>query len=154
MKITWCHNRLAIGNAANGDIRPEATSTVLDTLHEAGVTHLINCRRDPEYVRDLQVLRGVGVLWNPTDDDGEPKPVEWFAKSIDFALIALATPYKKVCVCCYNGNNRAPSTALAILMAQGLKREDALELILNERPTAEILYSRDAERAVKELGYR
>ena len=157
MKLTWCHNRLAIASSCNGDepiLRNSAE--VAEVLNAAGVTHLIVLRQDPGFmggVVTVEVLHGITALWNPIDDDGWPKPALWFARSIDFALHALANPHHKVAVCCYHGNNRAPSTALAILMAQGLRSEDALELILNERPTAEILYSEDAKKAVKELRY-
>lgn len=150
MRLTWCHNRLAIGSSGK-DYRTWTEGDWTGALE--GVTHVINLRRDPEYVSSIQVVAGIVLLWNPTEDDGLPKPPEWFGRSIDFALSALSSPRTKVAVVCCEGNNRAPSTALAILLAQGLKREDALELILNERPTAEILYSRDAERAVRELGY-
>ena len=146
MKLTWCHNRLAIGNSPD-------SQQIGDVVADAGITHVINCRRNPVYAQSLDVVRGIAVLWNPTEDDGLPKPAEWFGRSIDFALSALASPRSRVAVVCCEGNNRSPSTALAILMAQGLRSEDALDLILNERPTAEILYSGDAKRAVKELGY-
>lgn len=157
MKLTWCHNRLAIASSCNG-AEPilRNSAEVAAVLNAAGVSHLIVLRQDPGFmggVVTVEVLHGITALWNPINDDGQPKPAIWFARSIDFALHALANPRHKVAVCCYHGNNRAPSTALAILMAQGLRSEDALKLILNERPTAEILYSEDAKLAVKELRY-
>ena len=145
MKLTWCHNRLAIGSAF--------TDATLDTLGNAGVTHLINCRRDPNYAKELEVLQGITVLWNPIFDDGDPKPAEWFGKALDFALGALASPRHKICVCCFLGSNRSPSVALAILMAQGWEFDDALQLVLKARPEAMVLYQDDAKAAVKLLGY-
>lgn len=146
MKLTWCHNRLAIGSV------PDANAD-LSAWAEDGITHVVNCRRDPNYQRTLEVLRGVVVLWNPVDDDGEPKPPEWFQKSIDFALNALASPRHKVCVCCCEGNNRSPSTALAILMAQGLSYEQAANMVQKARPGCQMRYSMDVEVAIKALGY-
>src|SRR5688572_3621211 len=60
MTLWWCHNRLAFCNTEFhvGDV---------DRLEEAGITHLICCRRKPDLVRDLEVLKGIAVLYNPTD---------------------------------------------------------------------------------------
>ena len=151
MKLTWCHNRLAIGSFSqeSDGILPDR----LEDLDKVGITHIINCRRDSGSVRSLQVIRGVALLWNPIDDDGEPKPVTWFGRSIDFALGALASPRYKVCVFCYHGNNRSPSTALAILMAQGLNYRTAMTLIYQARPEAQVRYGKDAAEAVKALRY-
>lgn len=52
MKLTWCHNRLAIGSV------PDANAD-LSVWAEEGVTHVINCRRCPDYQKTLEVLRGI-----------------------------------------------------------------------------------------------
>lgn len=147
MKLTWCHNRLAVGSS-NGSL--EDVGLVLE---QAGVTHVVNLRCAPDYQSRLQVLRGVVVLWNPAEDDGLMKSSEWFYRSIDFALSALAAPRHRVAVCCCDGNNRAPSTALAVLMAQGLSFGDAMTAVGRARPGALVRYREDALRAVNELGY-
>lgn len=149
MKLTWCHNRLAIGSSAN-------LETAFDLWCQTGadgVTHIINCRRDPDYNRQLEIVKGLVVLWNPVEDDGRPKPVEWFGRSIDFALSALASPRHKVCVCCFHGNNRSPSVVLAILLAQGLEYDDAVFMVQEARPGIELRYEKDAVEAVNMLGY-
>ena len=149
MKITWCHNRLAIGSSSNLD----NSFDIWCQSEVDRITHVVNCRRDPDYNRTLEVVKGLVVLWNPIEDDGEFKPSQWFGASVDFALGALASPRHRVCVVCCDGSNRAPSTVLAILLAQGLSFDDALTLVLKARPEAELLYRRDAEAAVKALGY-
>jgi len=156
MRLTWCHSRLAIGSFSQEADAAGSCLDILDCLTDlerVGVTHIINCRRDAASVRSLQVVRGIALLWNPTEDDGQPKPPEWFGKSIDFALSALASPRHKVAVICYHGNNRSPSTALAILIAQGLHEPCAEKLVLQARPGAQIRYAADALRAVEQLGY-
>lgn len=154
MKLTWCHNRLAIGSTSLESgahiLSAEETAKVLEG---AGVTHLINCRRDSGHVKLLEVLNGVVVLHNPIEDDGLPKPADWFSRSIDFALHALANPLHKVVVCCYHGNNRSPSTTLAILMAQGLSYEAAMNMVCKVRPGCHMRYGFYAIAAVKELRY-
>lgn len=144
MKITWCNDRLAIADIQDYE-------AVVDAFLESGITHVLSCRR--RNPASFQILHGIVVFINPTEDDGLPKAPEWFGKSIHFALGALALPRNRVCVCCCNGNNRAPSTALAILMAQGLAFDVALDIILATRSGAEIRYRQDARTAVKLLGY-
>jgi len=151
MKLSWCHNRLAIGSSREAD--EESAASLVQKFHDAGVTHLINCRRNQVHAKSLDVLNGVVILWNPVEDDGQPKPPEWFGRSIDFALGALANPHHRVCVSCCNGDNRAPSTALAILLAQGLTFDEALRLVLKARPEAEVCYRQDALTTVRLLGY-
>lgn len=156
VNLTWCHNRLAIGNACVDGVVERDATRVASALKAAGVTHLLNLRRDPGFMGGLvavEVLSGIVVYWNPAEDDGAPKPADWFARSIDFALHALANPRHKVAVCCYHGNNRAPSTALAVLMAQGLSYERAANMVCRCRPGCQMRYSSDVEVAIKELGY-
>ena len=151
MKLTWCHNRLAIGSfSQESDV---GLAGRWEELEQAGITHVINCRRASDSVHTLQVVRGVALLWNPAEDDGMPKPALWFGKSIDFALSALASPRHKVAVFCYHGNNRAPSTTLAILMAQGIPYGVAISLVRKARPNADVRYQKDAAEAVRVLGY-
>jgi protein-tyrosine phosphatase len=95
----------------------------------------------------------IQYLWNPTIDDGEPKPPEWFAKTIEFSLNALAQPWTKVYVHCAAGVNRGPSSAYAVMLALGWDGPTALALIKERRPTAQVGYAKDADVAVVTLGY-
>lgn len=149
MKLAWCHARLAIAYHPLSLLQEEDRVA----LEEAKVTHLINCRRAPDFHRSLDILHGIAVLWNPAEDDGGPKSAEWFGRSIAFALGALASPWHKVAVCCHSGNNRSPSTALAILMSQGLSPATAETRIQLARPGSTVVYRSDAIEAIKTLGY-
>ncbi len=130
------------------------TAEDVRSLKAAGITHVIDCRYD---VDDADLLSGSGLeyLYNPTADDGEPKPAEWFRRSLAFALPALALPRRKVYAHCEKGINRGPSTAASILMALGYTREEAWIQIVRhrKRDVIGLRYIGDAEMAVKELGY-
>jgi hypothetical protein len=93
-----------------------------------------------------------GYLFNPAADDGQPKPVDWFQRSLRFAMPILARPGWIVYVHCYDGINRGPSTAYAILRAQGLSPWQARLLIDFNRPidVAGLRYAGDAEKALLE----
>ena len=86
---------------------------------------------------------------------GKTKDPFWFKKSLNFALPILARPYGKVLAHCAAGRNRGPSTAFAILRAFGLTRLEALAMIHLARPVTVggIAYSKDADEAIKALGY-
>lgn len=130
-----------------------SSQTHLDELRALGITHIINGRSE---FNDAQVFKkdsGFCYLWNGVDDDGLTKPVEWFKKAIDFALPALALPNTKIYAHCAAGVNRGPSLAYAILRAQGLDAKLAMNLIKTNRPIAFVGYSKDADAAIKTLGY-
>jgi protein-tyrosine phosphatase len=79
----------------------------------------------------------VKVLWNPTDDDFEPKPAALFRRGVDFVLEAFEESDAKVFIHCAAGIHRAPMMALAVLGARGWKLDDARELIEDKRPVAD-----------------
>jgi protein-tyrosine phosphatase len=125
----------------------------VEALAADGITHIISHREKQEPI--LAAHPKMMLMWNPTADDGKPKPTWWFDKSINFSvgLLKWGGDHRKLYIHCYHGSNRSCSTTLAILMAQGYTFYDALEMILKVRPKAEIRYRGDARRAVKELGY-
>jgi protein-tyrosine phosphatase len=98
-------------------------------------------------------LPTVQLLWNPTADDGQPKPASWFATSLAFALPALAQPKNRVYTHCSAGVNRGPSTCYAIMLASGFTAKDADAIIRAARPVVNIAYEADADSAVAALGY-
>lgn len=121
-------------------------------LYAAGVTHVIDCRRefdDTPLFADAKMM----VLWNGTDDDGQPKPADWFQRSLAFALAALAQPKMKVYAHCAAGVNRGPSTAYAILRAVGFTPAQAEKVIRAARPQVGLRYKGDADTAIGVLGY-
>ncbi len=138
--------RLATGAAIDG--RDD-----VDELVAAGITHVIDCRFEFEDTPLLASHPSMSYLYNGVPDDGEPKGADWFGKSIEFALPALALPGTKLYAHCAAGVHRGPSTAYAILRALGLSAHDAEALITRGRPGAELIYKNDADAAIAALGY-
>jgi protein-tyrosine phosphatase len=92
-------------------------------------------------------------LWNPTDDDGALKPVEYWARTLAFVMPLLAQPHMKVLLHCAAGINRGPSNALCVLVAQGISPALAHTMIVTARPQARIRYQSDAVAACTALGF-
>ena len=98
----------------------------------AGVTHIIDMQIEFDDTR-LAEPYGVKVLWNPTDDDFQPKPPELFQRGVEFALEALDDAESRVFIHCAAGVHRAPMMALAVLRALGFSLDDAMEMIQSRR---------------------
>ena len=111
MDMTWITDRIAVGGAIWDERR------MLEVV-EAGISHII----DMQIEFDDTLLAEpyfVEVLWNPVDDDFQPKPPELFQRGVDFALRALEDPEAKLLIHCAAGVHRAPMMMLALLRAQG-----------------------------------
>jgi protein-tyrosine phosphatase len=130
MDISWLSDRVAVG----GGIWNEAN---MMAVVRAGITHIIDMQIEFDDTR-LAAPYDVAVLWNPTDDDFEPKPPELFQRGVDFALGALDDPAAKVFIHCAAGVHRAPMMALAVLRALGHSAADAAALIRARRPVADL----------------
>lgn len=130
MDISWLSDRLAVGGGIWND-------TNMIEVVRAGITHIIDMQIEFDDTR-LAEPYGVQVLWNPTDDDFEPKPPELFQRGIEFALAALEDPEAKVFIHCAAGVHRAPMMALAVLRALGFSFEDAVALLQARRPVADL----------------
>jgi protein-tyrosine phosphatase len=91
---------------------------------------------------------GIQVLWNPIDDDFQPKPPEIFRKGVDFALDALDLDDSKVFIHCAAGIHRAPMMTLAVLCSLGWKLDDAIQVIETRRPVVDFaeVYVESVER--------
>ena len=146
MDYSFVTGRLATGGGITTDQDVQA-------LVKAGVTHIIDCRLDFDDSVLLRTHPSLSYLWNGTADDGQPKPPEWFGKSIAFALDALSHPKANVYVHCKAGVNRGPSTTYAILRAFGMAGQLAESLIRKARPQVGLAYKNDANKAVAILGY-
>jgi protein-tyrosine phosphatase len=129
MDITWLTERIAVGG---GIWNPDNMTKVA----RAGITHIIDMQIEFD---DTPLARphGIEVLWNPTDDDFEPKPALLFERGVAFAKRALEWPDAKVFVHCAAGVHRAPMMALALLGSLGWDLNDAMELIEGRRPAAD-----------------
>ena len=132
--------RLAIGggiwNAGN-----------MAKVAEEGITHIIDMQIEFDDTA-LAAEHGIEVLWNPTDDDFEPKPAGLLRRGVDFAEAALAEGDAKVFIHCAAGVHRAPMMALAVLGAEGWDLQKAMELIEKRRPAADFaeVYVRSVEK--------
>jgi len=140
-------DRLATGGAV-------ATLGDAQELVAAGVTHVLNVADDADDGPLLSKLPVV-LLCNPSGDrpPWPSKSPEWFARSLAFALPALAVPGSRVYAHCAQGLNRGPSTAYAILRALGLGPTMAEAIVRAARPQVGLRYARDADAAIAALGY-
>ena len=130
MDINWLDERIAVGGGIwNSDGK-------MAELKALGITHIIDMQIECDDT-ELGEAYGITVLWNPTDDDFEPKPAALFRRGVDFALKAFEGSEAKVFIHCAAGIHRAPMMALAVLGAMGWKLEDARELIEDKRPVAD-----------------
>ena len=125
MDMTWVTNRIAVGGGIWTDEK-------MIEVVRAGVTHIIDMQIEFD---DTQLAGpyGVKVLWNPTDDDFQPKPPALFQRGVDFALEALDDADSRVFIHCAAGVHRAPMMALAVLRALGFSLEDAMDMIQSRR---------------------
>ncbi len=125
MDITWVTDRIAVG----GGIWNEWN---MIEVVASGITHIIDMQIEFDDTR-LAEPYGVKVLWNPTEDDFQPKPPELFQRGVDFALSALQDPEAKIFIHCAAGVHRAPMMTLAVLRAQGWSLLDAVKEIEEKR---------------------
>lgn len=119
-------------------------------LKDAGITHVVNCASELTREGELFADLGIEYLFNPTPDNFQPKPPEWFGKTVDFAVPAILDG-GKVYAHCLEGVNRGPSNAYAILLALGHPGDEAFDLIQSARPRAKVFYRPDADLAHKEF---
>jgi protein-tyrosine phosphatase len=143
MDMTWVTERIAVGGGI-------WVAERMDEVSRAGVTHVIDMQIEFDDT-ELGENAGVEVLWNPVDDDFEPKHPVIFERGVNFALRALEHPGAKVFVHCAAGVHRAPMMALAVLCATGYKLEDAKRLIQTKRYVVDFaeVYVRSVEEFLK-----
>ncbi len=129
MDVSWITDRIALG----GGVWNESN---MEDLARAGVTHVLNMQVEFDD-RPLAESHGICVLWNPTNDDFLPKPVELLKRGVDFALEALDDPEARLYVHCAAGVHRAPMMTLAVLCALNWQIDTAITLIEARRPVVD-----------------
>lgn len=129
MDMTWVTDRIAVGGGIWTD---EKMIEVVST----GVTHIIDMQIEWDDTK-LAKPYGVQVLWNPTDDDFQPKEAALLERGVEFALQALDEADSKVFIHCAAGVHRAPMMTLAVLRALGWSLDDAMDLIGGRRPVVD-----------------
>jgi protein-tyrosine phosphatase len=129
MDMTWVTGRIAVGG---GIWAAENMAQVA----RAGVTHILDMQIEFDDT-PLAAPHGITVLWNPIDDDFQPKPPEIFQRGVGFALQALDEDGTKLFVHCAAGVHRAPMMTLAILCSLGWNLANAQQLIESRRPVVD-----------------
>jgi protein-tyrosine phosphatase len=140
MDMTWVTGRIAVGGGI-------WTADNMSAVARSGVTHIIDMQIEFD---DTQLARphAIEVLWNPIDDDFQPKPPEVFQRGVDFATEALEQDGTKLFIHCAAGVHRAPMMTLAVLCSLGWEPGAAQDLIEQERPVVDFadVYLRSVER--------
>jgi protein-tyrosine phosphatase len=129
MDMTWITDRIAVGG---GIWNAERMAEVA----RSGVTHILDMQIEFDDTA-LAAPYGIRVLWNPIDDDFQPKPAEVFERGVEFAREALDDGGSKIFVHCAAGIHRAPMMALAILCSNGWDMDKALEVMEDCRPVVD-----------------
>ncbi len=129
MDLTWITGRLALGGGI-------WTAEHMSEIARAGITHIIDMQIEFDDT-PLAEPFGIDVLWNPTDDDFQPKEPELFQRGVEFALQALEREDAKVFIHCAAGVHRAAMMTLALLCSQGWELEDAMQTISSRRPVVD-----------------
>lgn len=129
MDMTWVTDRIAIGGGI-------WTAENMAKVARAGVTHIIDMQIEFDDT-PLAATHGIEVLWNPVDDDFQPKPPEVFQRGVEFAGAALDGADTKLFVHCAAGIHRAPMMTLALLCSLGWEMGDAMRVIESRRPVVD-----------------
>jgi protein-tyrosine phosphatase len=143
MDMTWVTDRIAVGGGI-------WVAEKMAEVSRAGVTHVIDMQIEFDDT-ELGEGAGVEVLWNPVDDDFQPKGRAVFERGVSFALQALENPEAKLFIHCAAGVHRAPMMALAVLCATGLSLDEAKHLIQTKRYVVDFaeVYVRSVEDFLK-----
>jgi protein-tyrosine phosphatase len=144
MDITWVTDRIAVGGGIWNDQN-------MAEIAKLGFTHIIDMQIEFDDTSLAQPY-GVKVLYNPTDDDFQPKPPGLFQNGVDFALEALDEPRGKLYIHCAAGVHRAPMMTLAVLRILGWPLDAAKELIQERRYVVDFadVYVESVENFVEE----
>ena len=151
MDMTWVTDRIAVGGGI-------WTEDKMIEVVRAGITHIIDMQIEWDDTRMAQPY-GVHVLWNPTDDDFQPKPPELFQRGVEFGLQALDDAESRLFIHCAAGVHRAPMMTLALLRAMGFGLQDAMDMIQSRRKVVDFadVYVDSVEqfmRSYEEAGQR
>ncbi len=140
MDITWITDRIALGGGI-------WTHDKMGEVARAGITHIIDMQIEFD---DTPIAEpyGIEVLWNPVDDDFQPKSPSVFHRGIDFAFRAFEDDGAKLYIHCAAGVHRAPMMTLAVMCATGWSVDDAMRVIAGRRPVVDFadVYVESVER--------
>lgn len=142
--ITWITPRVALGGGI-------WSAENMAEVARHGITHIIDMQIEFDDT-PLAGPYGIEVLWNPTDDDFQPKEPDLFERGVEFAERALADERSKLFVHCAAGVHRAAMMTLAILCSDGWEVPDAMDTILSRRPVVDFadVYVNSVERFLQQ----
>ena len=129
MDMSWVTDRIAVGGGI------WVTENMLK-LKAMGITHVIDMQIEFDDTPVAEPL-GIKVLWNPIDDDFQPKPPEILQRGVEFGLKALEQNDTKLYIHCAAGVHRAPMMTLALLRSMGNDLETAKKMIQSKRYVAD-----------------
>jgi len=129
MDLTWITGRVALGGGI-------WTAEHMAEVARAGVSHIIDMQIEFDDTALAEPF-GIQVLWNPTDDDFQPKEPELLQRGVDFAQQALEDGDAKLFIHCAAGVHRAAMMTLALLCSQGWDLEEAMQTISLRRPVVD-----------------
>ena len=143
MDLSWITDQIAVG----GGIWNEAK---MMEIVRAGVTHIVNMQIEFDD-RPLAEPYGVKVLWNPMEDDFQPKSPEALKRGVDFVRQAVQHPGNRVFIHCAAGVHRAPMQTLAVLCSMGWDMQDAQLVMRRERPVVDFadVYVQSVENFIR-----
>jgi protein-tyrosine phosphatase len=140
MDMSWVTDRIAVGGGI-------WVAESMEKVKDAGITHVIDMQIEFD---DTTIAKpfGIQVLWNPVDDDFQPKSPAVLRRGVEFGLEALKDPEAKVYIHCAAGVHRAPMMTLALLRAMGNDLDAAKEMIQSRRYVADFadVYVRSVEK--------
>src|SRR5207244_700400 len=84
MDMSWVTGRIALGGGI-------WNSENMADVARAEVTHIIDMQIEFDDTA-LAEPHGIQVLWNPVDDDFQPKPEKVFWRGVEFGQAALDEP--------------------------------------------------------------
>lgn len=144
-RLAVVYDRVAVGLSCREAQHAEA-------FEAAGVSHWADHRRTRCGDEVLGSLPGVTYLWHPTRDDGEPKPLAWYGRTLGFASGALAVPGALLVVTCARGHHRGPSMVYGILRAiYGFSPGAAGTALRDAWPDADPWYADDIDAKLSRL---
>ena len=143
MGMTWITDRIGVGGGIWTD------NEMIEVVRQ-GVTHIIDMQIEFDDT-PLAEPYDIEVLWNPVDDDFQPKPPEVFQRGVEFAMAALEKPQTKLYIHCAAGVHRAPMMTLAVMRAMGYALDDAVDMIESRRHVVDFadVYVRSVEEFMK-----
>jgi predicted protein tyrosine phosphatase len=143
-RLGWVTDRIAVcGDLPESDVAAQAQ---LDQWQAAGVSVIVDVRGEhSDASRVAEWAPHITYIHLGTHDSGGAQDHAWFVLGVEEILSALAAdPAAKVVIHCHMGVNRAPSMAVAVLLAMGYDGIAAVEAVRAARPIAAAIYADQA----------